>query len=40
MYTNTPWDNHFRGTDPFLVTDPTVERNLLQAITNGLLMDY
>ena len=30
MYTNTPWDNHFRGTDPFLVTDPTVERNFVQ----------
>jgi hypothetical protein len=27
MYTNTPWDNHFKGTDPFLITDPTVERN-------------
>ena len=25
-----PRDNHFRGTDPFLVTDPTVERNWLQ----------
>ncbi len=31
MYTNTPWDNHFRGTDPFLVTDPTVQRHWLQA---------
>jgi len=30
MYTNTPWDNHFRGTDPFLVTDPTVHRNPIQ----------
>mmetsp|Transcript_84195 Transcript_84195/g.191973 ORF Transcript_84195/g.191973 Transcript_84195/m.191973 type:complete len:451 (-) Transcript_84195:41-1393(-) len=30
MYTNTPWDNHFKGTDPFLVTDPTVPRNWLQ----------
>jgi len=30
MYTNTPWDNHFKGTDPFLITDPTVERNWLQ----------
>lgn len=30
MYTNTPKDNHFRGTDPFLVTDPTVERSFLQ----------
>lgn len=31
MYTNTPWDNHFKGTDPFLITDPTRERNFLQA---------
>lgn len=31
MYTNTPWDNHFHGTEPFLVTDPTKPRNLVQA---------
>jgi len=31
MFTNTPWDNHFKGTDPFLVTDPTVERNWIQS---------
>ena len=31
MYTNTPWDNHFRGTDPFLVTDPTVPRHWVQS---------
>lgn len=30
MYTNTPWDNHFKGTDPFLTTDPTVERGFVQ----------
>jgi fatty acid desaturase len=30
MYTNTPWDNHFHGTDPFLITDPTVTRNWVQ----------
>lgn len=30
MYTNTPWDNHFRGTEPFLVTDPTRERNCIE----------
>jgi fatty acid desaturase len=30
MYTNTPADNHFKGTDPWFITDPTVERNLLQ----------
>ncbi|GMI38919.1 hypothetical protein TeGR_g3514, partial [Tetraparma gracilis] len=29
-YTNTPLDNHFKGTDPFIVTDPTVERAFLQ----------
>jgi hypothetical protein len=27
MYTNSPWDNHLHGTDPFLITDPTFERN-------------
>jgi fatty acid desaturase/cytochrome b involved in lipid metabolism len=27
MYTNTPWDNHFKGTEPFLVTDPTRHRS-------------
>lgn len=31
MYTNTPWDNHFRGTEPFLVTDPTVHRHWIQS---------
>mmetsp|Transcript_36372 Transcript_36372/g.74645 ORF Transcript_36372/g.74645 Transcript_36372/m.74645 type:complete len:485 (+) Transcript_36372:145-1599(+) len=31
MYTNTPWDNHFKGTDPFLKTDPTAERTWVQA---------
>ena len=31
MYTNTPWDNHYEGTAPFLVTDPTIERNWIQA---------
>eukprot|EP00397_Hematodinium_sp_SG-2012_P014843 GEMP01015103.1.p1 GENE.GEMP01015103.1~~GEMP01015103.1.p1 ORF type:complete len:459 (+),score=91.61 GEMP01015103.1:184-1560(+) len=30
MYVNTPWDNHFKGTDPFLITDPTVERCFAQ----------
>lgn len=32
MYTNTEKDNHFKGTDPFLVTDPTVERNFFQRV--------
>ena len=32
MYTNTPWDNHFCGSEPFLITDPTVSRNWLQTI--------
>ena len=50
MYTNTPWDNHFRGTDPFLVTDPTVPRHWIQAwimpyvnpfvLTFGLFANY
>lgn len=44
MYTNTPWDNHFRGTDPFLVTDPTVQRNKLQEFVtpylNPLLLTF
>jgi len=50
MYTNTPWDNHFRGTDPFLVTDPSVERHWVQAkimpyihpliLTFGLVANY
>eukprot|EP00316_Scyphosphaera_apsteinii_P012467 CAMPEP_0119307142 /NCGR_PEP_ID=MMETSP1333-20130426/7715_1 /TAXON_ID=418940 /ORGANISM="Scyphosphaera apsteinii, Strain RCC1455" /LENGTH=424 /DNA_ID=CAMNT_0007310615 /DNA_START=139 /DNA_END=1413 /DNA_ORIENTATION=+ len=31
MYTNTPWDNHFHGTDPFLVTDPTTPRHWIQS---------
>lgn len=31
MYTNTPWDNHFRGTEPFLITNPTVKRSFLYA---------
>jgi fatty acid desaturase len=30
MYTNTPWDNHYHGTDPFLVTEPTKPRHFLQ----------
>lgn len=30
MYTNTPKDNHFKGTDPFLLADPTVQRNWWQ----------
>ena len=30
MYTNTPEDNHFHGTDPFLITDPTIHRTCLQ----------
>jgi len=50
MYTNTPWDNHFRGTDPFLVTDPTVPRHWVQenimpyinplVLTFGLYANY
>jgi len=44
MYTNTPWDNHFLGTDPFLVVDPTVPRAWWQtSITpfiNPLLLTF
>ncbi|GMI07310.1 hypothetical protein TrVE_jg845 [Triparma verrucosa] len=37
MYTNTPLDNHFRGTDPFLITDPTVPRNFFQKYVTPIL---
>jgi fatty acid desaturase len=37
MYTNTEKDNHFRGTDPFLVTDPTVDRNWFQKCITPIL---
>jgi hypothetical protein len=44
MYTNTPWDNHFRGTDPFLVTDPTVQRHPIQKFVmpyiNPILLSF
>lgn len=30
MYTNTRQDNHFQGTDPFLITDPTIRRTWWQ----------
>ena len=30
MYTNTPWDNHYHGTDPWLMTDPTKPRQFIQ----------
>lgn len=50
MYTNTPWDNHFRGTDPFLITDPTIKRGWVQEkitpyinpliLTFGLVANY
>lgn len=30
MYTNTPWDNHYHGTDPWIMTDPTKPRHILQ----------
>mmetsp|Transcript_21351 Transcript_21351/g.51425 ORF Transcript_21351/g.51425 Transcript_21351/m.51425 type:complete len:481 (-) Transcript_21351:114-1556(-) len=30
MYTNTPWDHHFKGTEPWLVCDSRVERAWLQ----------
>ena len=44
MYTNSPLDNHFEGTAPFLVTDPTVRRNLIQCyltpFINVLLLQF
>lgn len=30
MYTNTPWDHHLHGSDPFMTTDPRAERDFLQ----------
>jgi linoleoyl-CoA desaturase len=30
MYTNTPWDHHFKGTEPWLVCDSRVQRSWLQ----------
>lgn len=30
MYTNTPWDHHLHGSDPFMPTDPRMPRNFLQ----------
>jgi len=43
MYTNTPLDNHFHGTDPFLNSDPTVPRNFfnkLCAILNPIVLCF
>ena len=31
MYTNTPLDNHYEGTAPFFIVDPTKERNFFQS---------
>ena len=31
MYTNTPLDNHWEGTAPFLIVNPLRERNWFQA---------
>lgn len=30
MYTNTPWDHHLHGSDPFMPTDPRKPRDFLQ----------
>ena len=30
MYTQTPWDNHLHGSDPFMPTNPTKERNFCE----------
>ena len=43
MYTNSRWDNHFKGTAPWLVTDPTVPRRVWQEITpfiNPLILSF
>lgn len=32
MYTNTELDNHYRGTEPFLVVDPRRRRNFMQRV--------
>jgi len=37
MYTNTPWDNHYHGTDPWLVTEPTKPRHFLQKYVTPFL---
>lgn len=37
MYTNTPWDNHFRGMEPYIKNDPTMERTFFQAHIAPLL---
>jgi len=37
MYTNTEWDNHYHGTEPFLVTDPSIPRHWLQQYVTPLL---
>ena len=37
MYTNTPQDNHFYGTEPFIVTDPTKKRSFLQNLSPLIL---
>lgn len=34
VYTNTTFDNHFEGTDPFLKVDPRVKRHWLQKGAN------
>jgi fatty acid desaturase len=40
MYTNTPLDNHWKGTDPFIVTDSTVARNAFQATVSPLINPF
>jgi len=37
MFTNTPLDNHFTGTEPFLCTDPTTRRSWFQAIVAPMI---
>merc|ERR1719502_1702045 len=37
MYTNTPLDNHFEGTEPFLVVDPRKNRHWVQTYVLAIL---
>ena len=38
MYTQTPWDNHLHGSDPFIPTNPTRERSFLEQYVFPLLL--
>lgn len=44
IYTNTPKDNHYEGTEPFLITNPEKKRNWMQEnifpITSPILLCF